>query len=166
MLFIPTLAGVALGVLPCSLATSPDDWPSWRGPNRDGTWNEREVTAELPDQIPLRWSVPIGPGYSSPTVAPGLVYVMDRPEDAEVGRGRACAWESGERLWTHEYACKYKRLGYDVGPRCVVEVADGIAYSLGAMGHLFALDARTGEELWACVGGGHLHRQLAAVGGG
>ena len=38
-------------------------------------------------QIPLKWSVPLGPGYCGPTVAGGRVYVMDRQDGA--GRGGA-----------------------------------------------------------------------------
>ena len=30
------------------------------------------------EQIPLRWRVPIGSGYSGPSVADGRVYITDR----------------------------------------------------------------------------------------
>ena len=56
-----------------------DDWPQWRGPNRDGVWNESGVLEKFPDpQLKISWRAPIGSGYCGPTVAKGRVYVMDR----------------------------------------------------------------------------------------
>ena len=40
-------------------------------------------------------------------------------------------------------------MSYRDGPRCSVLIADGLAYSLGTMGHLFCLDAESGEVVWA-----------------
>src|SRR5437868_2459342 len=56
-----------------------DDWPQWRGIDRDGRWHETGIVDQLPKgQLPVMWRAPIGPGYSGPTVAEGLVYVTDR----------------------------------------------------------------------------------------
>ena len=58
---------------------SADDWPQWRGPNRDGVWSESGVISEFDSpEIQLKWRVPISSGYSGPTVANGFVYVSDR----------------------------------------------------------------------------------------
>ena len=58
---------------------SADDFPQWRGMNRDGVLNEDNLLEELPKgELPKKWSVPIGSGYSGPTVAKGKVYVTDR----------------------------------------------------------------------------------------
>ena len=47
-----------------------------------------------------RWSVPIGSGYSGPTVADGRVYVTDRIVDPEqIERGSCFAWETGKEIW-------------------------------------------------------------------
>lgn len=132
-------------------AAAPDDWPQWRGPRRDGVWREDGVLHELPEgQLPLRWKAPIGAGYSGPTVAEGRVFVSDRIEEPE-GRERvhAFAADTGEKLWTHEYACSYEGLSYPAGPRCAVLVHEGLAVALGAVGHLRVLDAKSGELRWA-----------------
>lgn len=56
-----------------------DEWPQWRGAQRDGVWRETGIVDSLPKgTLPRRWSTPIGSGYSGPTVADGTVYVMDR----------------------------------------------------------------------------------------
>ena len=56
-----------------------DEWPQWRGPNRDGVWSETGVIDEFESaRVPLKWKVPISSGYSGPTVNDGRVYVTDR----------------------------------------------------------------------------------------
>ena len=56
--------------------------------------------------------------------------------------------KTGELLWTHEYACRY-RLSFPTGPRCTPSITDGKIYALGAEGNLVCLNAMTGERLWA-----------------
>ena len=129
---------------------SADDWPQWRGPGRDGVWHETGIVDSFPGpQIKLRWSVPIGPGYSGPTVADGRVYVTDRlVEPTEVERIHCFDWRTGRTLWTHTYACRYGKVGYQAGPRASVTIDQGRAYALGTMGHLLCLDATDGSLLW------------------
>ena len=56
-----------------------DDFPQWRGMNRDGILNETNLLEELPEgELPRKWSVSVGSGYSGPTVAKGRVYLTDR----------------------------------------------------------------------------------------
>ena len=135
-------------------AQTDNDWPQWRGPTRDGVWRDTGLLEKLPEQLPIQWSVPIGSGYSGPTVADGRVFVMDRTagEDGdtdETERVLCFAWDTGKPLWSHAYPCVYRDVSYKAGPRCSVLVRDGRAYSLGTMGHLFCLDAETGDERWA-----------------
>lgn len=130
---------------------SADDWPQWRGPQRDGVWREHGIveTFDSP-QLKYRWRVAIGAGYSSPVVADGRVYVTDRQlEPEQIERVHCFDWKTGERLWTHSYPCIYAGISYTAGPRAAMAIARGRAYSLGAMGHLHCFDAATGEVLWS-----------------
>jgi len=127
-----------------------DDWPQWRGADRDGTWREDGLVDTLPDgQIPLQWSVPIGPGYSGPTVADGRVYCSDRQTNSGKQTERVLCFDSttGSSLWTHEYEAPYT-VSYTAGPRASITIDEGKAYSVGAMGHFFCLNAITGEIIW------------------
>ena len=54
----------------------------------------------------------------------------------------------GEVAWIVVYPCVYEDVAYDLGPRAAVTVTDGIAYALGTMGDLHALDATSGEIVW------------------
>ena len=88
---------------------------------------------------------PLGSGYSGPSVANGRVYVTDRlTKPKQVERVHCFDWETGESIWSYTYDCIYK-IDYTAGPRATVTVHDGLAYALGAMGHLHCFDAATGE---------------------
>ncbi len=142
---------MAIGSLSLSSTGSlAEDWPQWRGPSRDGTWQEADIIDKLPEgQLPYVWSTQIGPGYSGPTVAQGRVYVMDRqPKDREATERIHCLdSQSGKSLWTFEYPAEY-RISYTAGPRASVTIDQGKAYCVGAMGHFHCLDAISGEVIW------------------
>ena len=143
-------AGCAAACFALALpAAHADDWPQWRGLNRDGVWHETGIIdAFSGPQIEHVWRAEVSPGYSGPTVADGRVYLTDRiAEPNEMERVLCFDAKTGSRLWTHEYECKY-RVGYPDGPRAAVTIADGRVYALGTMGHLTCLDAKTGEVLW------------------
>jgi len=142
LLLLTTLASA--GKLPA------DEWPQWRGPNRDGVWSETGIIEEFAGpSIPLRWRAPVSSGYSGPTVAGGRVYLTDRlTEPEEIERVLCFDAETGRPLWTHSYPCPYVSVGYRAGPRASVTLDDGRAYALGTMGHLRCLDAGSGRLLW------------------
>jgi outer membrane protein assembly factor BamB len=127
-----------------------DEWPQWRGPNRDGVWPESGIIERFEGpEIKLRWRAEVAGGYSGPTVAGGRVFVTDRVvEPQERERVHAFDWETGTRLWTHAYPCDYSPITYRAGPRASVTIHEGRAYALGAVGHFLCLDAATGEVRW------------------
>ena len=145
--------GVLFAILLLNLApvstVFADEWAQWRGTDRKGVWNETGILEEFEGaEIPLRWRVPIGSGYSGPSVADGRVYVTDRlMKPKQVERVHCFDWETGESLWSYSYDCVYK-IDYAAGPRANVTVHDGLAYALGAMGHLHCFDATTGDIVW------------------
>ena len=138
-------------LLTLSLALSPvDDWPEWRGPQRDGVWREDGVLEALPETLEARWRVPVAGGYSAPSVADGRVFLTDRvTEPEEVERVLAFDARTGEALWSHTYPASYQGLSYPAGPRCAPLVRGGSVYTLGSAGHLTCLDAESGEVRWA-----------------
>lgn len=144
-------APIATLVLILTLPAVPHaaDWPQWRGPERDGSWSETGLLKSFPkDGLKRRWSVPVGGGYSGPTVADGRVFVTDRVEDPQLERVHGVDFKTGRKLWTHSYPVDYREVNYPAGPRAAVSVSDGRAYALGAKGHLHCLDAKTGKVLW------------------
>ena len=69
---------VSMALMSLCVAARAEDWPQWRGPNRDGVWSETGILQTFPTEgLKIRWRAPVGPGWSSPVVARGRVYVTD-----------------------------------------------------------------------------------------
>ncbi len=126
------------------------DWPDWRGINRDGNWNETGIIEEFKTaNIHPDWSVSIGSGYSGPTVSNRKVYITDLKENLKQTEGVLCFdEETGRKLWEYRYECDYIGVGYPAGPRASVVINKGKAYSLGTMGNLFCFNAENGQVIW------------------
>lgn len=134
-----------------SLSVSADDWPQWRGPQRDGVWRETGLVDNFaPGQLELLWKTVIGSGYSGPTVADKRVYVADRvvAGNDQLERVHCFDSRSGQAKWSYQYDSAYVNVNHDAGPRGSVTIHDRRAYSLGAMGHMFCFDADDGKVLW------------------
>jgi len=132
-----------------------EDWPQWRGPNRDGVCGETGLLETFPAEgLKVRWRVPVGWGFSSPVVAQGRVYLADsevvKPKAKE--RIRCFDETTGKALWNHVYEVAYQDWAFDptqeIGPVATPIVQNGKIYTVGRLGHLFCLDARKGEVLW------------------
>lgn len=144
------LVSLFLMVASTGSAARADDWPQWRGPNRDGVWNEKGIisTFDGPVLKPV-WRAKIASGYSGPTVADGRVYVSDRlTEPKQVERVHCFDAKTGHRLWSHTYDRVYRGIQYEAGPRASISLAGGRAFALGSMGDLHCLDAADGRVLW------------------
>ena len=139
-----------------SVAVFGADWPQWRGVERLAEWSETGIVDKLPDDLLVRWRMPIRSGYSGPAVADGRVFVTDWGEDSESrtldGTERAIALDehTGAVLWTHEWTTSYRMLqvSYAVGPRATPTVDENRVYVVGATGRLFCFEVETGKVIW------------------
>jgi len=131
-----------------------EDWPQWRGPNRDGVWNETGIVESFPPGgLKISWRVAVGRGWSSPVVAEGRVYVTDVELAPPMAKERVLCFDeaNGKLLWSHKYPATYPDWALDPnagGPRATPIIRDGKLFTLGALGHLFCLDAAKGEVVW------------------
>lgn len=148
--FIASFASI-LGLATLALG---DDWPQWRGPQRDAVWREQGIVEQLPEgQLPRVWTAEVASGYSGPTVAAGRVFVTDRASaelqtgDGDQERVLCFDVETGKPLWTYAYDAPYT-IQYRAGPRASVTVDGDRAYAVGAMGHFHCLSAAGGELIW------------------
>jgi formylglycine-generating enzyme required for sulfatase activity/outer membrane protein assembly factor BamB len=148
----PTPAVGALVVAPApSAALQGEDWPRWRGPRGDGTWQGPKLPARWPETgLRCYWRQPIGGGYAGVAVAGGRVYVMDhQPGPKEEERVLGLDAATGQPLWSYSYAVTYGKLEFGNGPRATPTVADGRLYTLGAFGRLLCFEAATGKLFWS-----------------
>src|SRR5207253_2005167 len=76
--FLKGFLAVVLGVILAARAGRAMDWPQFRGPNRDGTWQETGILESFPKGgVKIQWRRPVGGGFSSPVVAQGRAFVFD-----------------------------------------------------------------------------------------
>src|SRR5262245_41656644 len=144
---------VSLGLLGLlGIAVRADDWPQWRGPNRDGVWAETGILGSFPpDGLKVRWRAKVGPGWSSPVVASGRVYLTDSELHKPKAKERVHCFEeaTGKPLWTFAYAVTYPDWAFpERGPTATPIVQGGKLYTLGNKGDLHCLNALKGEVLW------------------
>lgn len=126
-----------------------EDWPQWRGVNRDGVWRESGVVEAVPrGGLIVRWRAKISRGYSGPVVAKGRVFATDQVFNPEVERVLCFDEKTGEAIWQHSYPTGYEDMEYGNGPRASPTVHDGRVYTLGTQGDLCCLDATTGKLHW------------------
>ena len=121
-------------------------WTSYRGPNRDGKYDEMQVMTNWPAQgLPLLWKEPIGVGYASVTVADGRAYTLEQRRREEV----VAAYDvnTGRELWTQKWKAEYTDETGD-GPRTTPTYDDGWLYVLGATGELRCVNASNGTVRW------------------
>jgi len=140
---------LALFLIPPFFGNS-QDWPDWRGVNRDGVWTETAIIEKFNSKsLGAKWSVPVGSGYSGPTVSNGKVYLADLIKEPLQTEGVLCFDEkTGKKIWEFRYPCEYVGVGYPAGPRASVVINNGKAYSLGTMGNLYCFDAANGAVIW------------------
>jgi outer membrane protein assembly factor BamB len=132
-----------------------EDWPQWRGLNRDGACGEDGLLESFPaGGLKVRWRVPAGWGFSSPVVAQGRVFLADSEVVKPTAKERVRCFDAttGKTLWTHAHEVAYEDWAFDpsqeIGPVATPIVQSGKAYAVGRLGHLLCLDTSTGEVLW------------------
>jgi len=108
-------------------------WNGFRGPRRDGLYDEQPIRASWPSEglRPL-WRQPVGGGYASFAIANGLAFTIEQRRQLEWVV--AYNTTTGREVWTNSWEAQFQEtLGGD-GPRATPAVADGLVYGLGALG--------------------------------
>jgi outer membrane protein assembly factor BamB len=124
------------------------DWPQWRGPNRDAKATGFTAPKTWPKELKETWKVTVGDGVASPALVGDKLYVFSREGGDEVIRCLNTA--DGKEIWKEKYASAGWG-GIDSsfqGPRSSPAVADGKVVTLGALGILSCFDAASGKRLW------------------
>jgi len=140
------LAGCLLvAIASCAAA---QDWPQWRGPNRDGKVTGFTAPRTWPKELKFRWKTPVGTGDATPALVGDRLYVFARQGESEVTT--CLEVDRGEEQWTNRYAAQAVTgaAARHPGPRSSTTVADGKVVTLGVGGVLSCLDAASGKLVW------------------
>jgi outer membrane protein assembly factor BamB len=146
---------LAAPVLIVSAATasaqgSPQDYPQWRGRNRDGAASEFKEPKAWPEKMTRRWKVEVGEGYATPIVVGKTVYAFTRRGGSETMTALDAA--TGKLIWRTDYPAPYKAADaaakHGAGPKATPLFHNGILYTVGISGVVSAFDGATGKLLW------------------
>lgn len=131
------------GALTLFATARAEDWPHWRGPDRNGISRETDWSAKAPRRV---WQAKVGTGFSSVSVADGRVYTMGNSGDQDTVH---CLNEkTGKTIWKHSYPSPRAPRYYDGGPSCTPTIDGEVVYTLGRQGDLFAFNAQSGKVIW------------------
>ena len=121
----------------------------WRGPSRDGIYQESGLLKQWPGEGPeLLWSYEgLGFGHSSVAVAGDRVFV-NGIKDSAMAMGTLFAFDpSGNLLWEKEYGPDFT--SNFIGTRSAPVVVDDYIYIESGAGAVYCLDAGNGDEIWS-----------------
>ena len=135
-------------ILFCAAPILAQDWPQWRGANRDGKVTGFTAPQTWPKVLAKKWTTTVGSGDATPALVGDKLYVFARQGADEVILCLDAG--SGKELWKDKYAAQAVSgpARRHPGPRSSPAVADGKVVTLGAAGVLSCLDSATGKVAW------------------
>jgi outer membrane protein assembly factor BamB len=129
-----------------ALSAEPATWPRFNGPRGDGwspaTGINKDWKAKEPAEL---WRVDLGDkGYAGAASDGVAVFIIDHEKDQDVVR--ALDLERGTELWRFAYADNGEQ-NYGFA-RATPALSGGHVFTLGRLGQLHCLDAKTGAKVW------------------
>ncbi|MBL7133838.1 MAG: PQQ-like beta-propeller repeat protein [Phycisphaerae bacterium] len=124
------------------------DWPQWRGPNRDGEVSGFAAPSKWPSALGQKWKTTVGSGDGTPALVGEKLYVFTRQGGDEVTLCLNAA--NGNEIWRDKYAAQAVTgpASRHPGPRSSPAVANGKVVTLGVAGVVSCLDVGSGKMLW------------------
>lgn len=125
------------------------DWPQWRGINRDGKVTGFKAPQTWPQQLNQTWKVSVGFGDATPALVNNKLFVFTRQGDNELLQCLDAA--TGKQVWqsvNYPAVVASGPAASHPGPRSSVTVAEGKVVTVGIGGDIACFDAASGKLLW------------------
>jgi outer membrane protein assembly factor BamB len=117
----------------------------WRGPNRDGVYNEKGLLRKWPEGGPrLIWHFDkLGQGHTSAAVTANAIYTTGMIND----KGIVFSFDhNGKLLWQKEYGTEWTENWF--GVRSTPLIYDKELYIMSSFGKLLCMNASNGQVIW------------------
>jgi outer membrane protein assembly factor BamB len=129
--------------------TFSQDWPQWRGLNRDSKVTGFKAPSSWPAELKQDWKVSVGFGDATPLLSGNKLYLNTRQAEQEV---ILCVDAvTGKELWRNSYpsiAVTGPSASQHAGPRGTPAISNGKIVTFGAAGIISCLDTETGKLVW------------------
>lgn len=149
---VSSVVAQATGAVGQTYSEKVQDWTQWRGPNRDGTIEDKNWPADLGEStLTKSWSIPMGPSYSGPIVVGDQVFVTETKDKRyEVVRSldRKTGKEQWKAEWTGSLTVPFFAKANGDWIRSTPAYDEGKLYVGGIRDRLVCLDTESGEIVW------------------
>jgi len=123
------------------------EWSEFRGPDRASRSLAPKISTNWTTRPPQQlWKIPVGPAWSSFTVAGRMLFTQEQrgPKEAVVCYDA----DSGKEIWKTEIDARLEDPMGGPGPRATPTLANAALYVSGSTGALLRLDPLTGAIVW------------------
>jgi outer membrane protein assembly factor BamB len=128
--------------------TLADDWPCWRGPNRNGISTETGWLDLWPQDGPaVAWKAAVGTGFSSVAVSKGRLCTLGNLDNKDTVHCLDAV--TGKKLWSHTYDAALEDKLFEGGPTSTPAVENDRVWTLSRWGDLFSFDSASGKIVWS-----------------
>lgn len=131
------------------LVATDEDWPGFRGPNRDGIVLHPEIRRDWDRNPPQEiWRHPVGRAWSAFSIVDRFAFTQEQRDDQEC----VVAYDvnTGSQIWVHEDEALLSIVDANggPGPHGTPQFDNGLLYTLGGTGILNCLEPVTGKRIW------------------
>jgi outer membrane protein assembly factor BamB len=126
---------------------SANDWPHWRGPDRNGISIETGWKSQWPSAGPaMAWKAQAGLGFSSVVVTEGRAFTAGHADEKDTVF--CFDANTGKVLWKHSYPSELGDKYFDGGTTGTPTVDGDRVFWLGRWGDTFCFNAADGKVIW------------------
>jgi len=148
----PRMLVVLAALACCALPLVADDWPQFRGPNRDDVSKEKGLLQAWPKDGPkLLWTFEdAGVGYSGPAIVGDQLFLTGGRKGDEYLFALDLKVSPPKEQWKVKLGktFTFKGNSWGDGPRSTPTVDGDYVYALAAFGEMVCVNKATGEERW------------------